>query len=80
MNKVLIIKCLGIIFCLFISFTHAQALSPNQIFDKVKDSVVIVKTLNYYNKVTSQGSGVILPSGKIATNCHVVVGGASYLV
>lgn len=80
MDKVLIIKCLGIIFFLFISFTYAQALSPNQIFDKVKNSIVIVKTLNYQNKITSQGSGVILPSGKIATNCHVVDGGAAYLV
>lgn len=80
MSKSLIIKFLGITFCLCISFTHAQALSPDQIFNKVKNSIVVVKTLNRYNNVTTQGSGVLLPSGKIATNCHVVAGGASFLV
>jgi S1-C subfamily serine protease len=39
-----------------------------------------VKTLDAKGKVKSQGSGVLLPSGKIATNCHVVEGGASYQV
>lgn len=56
------------------------ALTPGQVFDKVKDAVVVVKTIDAQGKVKVQGSGVLLPSGKIATNCHVVEGGASYLV
>ena len=42
-----------------------QALTPSQVFDKVKDSVVVVKTLDTNGKTISQGSGVLLPSGKI---------------
>ena len=56
------------------------ALTPSQVFEKVKDSILVVKTLDAQGKVKVQGSGVLLPSGKIATNCHVVEGGASYLV
>ncbi len=56
------------------------ALTPDQVFDKVKDSIVVVKTLDAQGKVKGQGSGVLLPSGKIATNCHVVKGGHSYQV
>lgn len=57
-----------------------QALSPSQVFDKVKDSVVVVKTLDANGKAIGQGSGVVLPSGKIGTNCHVVKNGASFQV
>jgi len=56
------------------------ALTPSQVFDKVKDAVVVVKTIDAQGKGKVQGSGVLLPSGKIATNSHVVEGGASYLV
>lgn len=57
-----------------------QALTPAQVFDKVKDSVVVVKTLDAQGKIIGQGSGVILPSGKIGTNCHVVKNGTSFQV
>ena len=56
------------------------ALTPSQVFEKVKDSVVVIKTLDAKGESTGQGSGVVLPSGKIATNCHVVKDGASFLV
>ncbi len=56
-----------------------HALMPAEVFDKVKDAVVVVKTLDARGKVKGQGSGVLLPSGRVATNCHVVEGGASYL-
>src|SRR5208337_1663573 len=54
--------------------------TPAQVFDKVKDAVVVVKTLDAQGKVKFQGSGVLLASGRVATNCHVVEGGASYLM
>jgi len=57
-----------------------HALTPGQVFDKVKDSVVVVKTLDAKGKVKGQGSGVLLSSGRVATNCHVVKGGASFQV
>jgi tetratricopeptide (TPR) repeat protein len=75
-----VISLIGAVF--FLSTLPAQvfALTPDQVFDKVKDSIVVVKTLDAQGKVRGQGSGVLLPSGKIATNCHVVEGGASYQV
>jgi len=59
---------------------QVYALTPEQVFEKVKDSIVVVMTLDVQGKVKSQGSGVLLPSRKIATNCHVVKGGTSYQV
>lgn len=59
---------------------QAHALTPGQVFNKVKDAVVVVKALDAQGKLKGFGSGVLLPSGKIATNCHVVAGGASYKV
>jgi hypothetical protein len=58
----------------------SHALTPDQVFNKVKDSMVVVKTLDAQGRLKGQGSGVLLPSGKIATNCSVVEGGASYQV
>ena len=57
-----------------------HAVTAGQVFDMVKDSVVVVKTLDRAGKETGLGSGVLLPSGKIATNCHLVEGGTSYRV
>jgi tetratricopeptide (TPR) repeat protein len=57
-----------------------QALSPSQVFNKVKDSVVVVKSLDAKGMTIGQGSGVLLPSGKIGTNCHVVESGARFQV
>lgn len=56
------------------------ALTPNQVFEKVKDSVVVVKTLHASGKIIRQGSGVLLPSGKIGTNCHVLKTGVRFQV
>jgi len=58
----------------------AHALSAGQVFEKVKSSVVVVKALDANGKTIVLGSGVILPSGKIGTNCHVVARGDSFLV
>jgi len=71
-----------IIAMFFLSTLPAQvyALTPGQVFDKVSDAVVVVKTLDAQGNLKTQGSGVLFPSGKIATNCHVVEEGASYLV
>ena len=56
----------------------AQALTPSQVFDKVKDTVVVIKSLNAKGEPLGQGSGVMLPTGKVATNCHVVKDGARF--
>ena len=81
MNVPSVLKLIVALFFLATIPLQVHALTPAQVFDKVKDSIVVVKTLDApQGKVKGQGSGVLLPSGKIATNCHVVEVGASYQV
>jgi Flp pilus assembly protein TadD len=56
----------------------AHALTPSQVFDAVKDSVVVIKSLDAKGEETAMGSGVLLPSGKVATNCHVIKDGTRF--
>ncbi len=58
----------------------AQALTPSEVFDQVKDSVFVVKSFDAKGEQNTLGSGVLLPSGKIATNCHVVKEGVSFQI
>jgi hypothetical protein len=80
MNIPSVLKLIVVVFFLSILPKQVCALTPEQVFEKVKDSIIVVKTLDVQGKVKSQGSGVLLPSWKIATNSHVVKGGASYQV
>jgi Trypsin-like peptidase domain/Tetratricopeptide repeat len=57
-----------------------HALTSSEVLDKVKVSTITIKTLNEKGKVIGEGTGVALPSGKIATVCDVVIGGASVAV
>jgi outer membrane protein OmpA-like peptidoglycan-associated protein len=59
---------------------NAHALTPEQVFDRVKDSIYIVRVLDGGFKGIAFGSGVMLPSGHIGTNCHVLEDGSYYRV
>ena len=80
MNIPSVLKLIVAVFFLATLPAQVHALTPSQVFDKVKDSIVVVKTLDAQGKLKGQGSGVLLPSGRVATNCHVVEGGISYQV
>lgn len=58
----------------------AFALTPNQVFEKVKDSILVVKAQDDQGKHKAQGSGVMLPNGKVVTNCHVLKNRARFQV
>jgi tetratricopeptide (TPR) repeat protein len=75
-----VINLIGAVFILSILPIPGHALTPNQVFDKVKNTIVVVKTFDDQGKLKSFGSGVLLSYGKVATNCHVVAEGASYKV
>ncbi|MBK6741725.1 MAG: trypsin-like peptidase domain-containing protein [Hydrogenophilales bacterium] len=60
--------------------TNAYALSPDQIFNKVKDSIVVVKVFDENIEQLAFGSGVVLSPLNIGTNCHVVEGARYILV
>ena len=65
-----------LLFSLFILFLFMSyevfALTPDQIYDRVKDSIIIVKTYDENGRLKGLGSGVMLPSGKFVTNHHVI--------
>jgi hypothetical protein len=58
----------------------ALALTASQVYEQVKDSVVVVKAFDQTGKPVGLGSGVMLPSGDVITNYHVVKAGARYTV
>ncbi|MDA8179565.1 MAG: tetratricopeptide repeat-containing serine protease family protein [Deltaproteobacteria bacterium] len=62
MNISSVIRLIGAVFFLTFLPVLAHALTPGQVFDKVKNSVVVVKILDVQGKVKGQGSGVLLPS------------------
>ncbi|MGA9754154.1 MAG: serine protease [Desulfobaccales bacterium] len=58
----------------------ALALTASQVYEQVKDSVVVVKAYDQQGKPVGLGSGVMLPSGDVITNYHVVKSGVRYMV
>jgi Flp pilus assembly protein TadD len=58
----------------------AFAMTPSQVYEQVKDSVVVVKAYDRQGKQVGLASGVMLPSGDIITNAHVVKAGVRYTV
>jgi len=58
----------------------ALALTASQVYEQVKESVLVVKAYDQAGKPVGLGSGVRLPSGDIITNYHVVKAGGRYTV
>jgi tetratricopeptide (TPR) repeat protein len=58
----------------------ALALTASQVYEQVKDSVVVVKAYDQKGKLAGLGSGVMLPAGDVITNYHVVKAGVRYTV
>jgi len=65
----------GLIFCLYSKLAAAD--TPEQIFEKVSPSVVVVDIFNIQDEYIGQGSGVVIGPGQIITNCHVAKRGKS---
>src|SRR3989304_1631888 len=54
---------------------YSQTLSAEQIYEKVKDAVVVILAYDYSNELATQGSGVVLnDKGYVVTNYHVLSG------
>lgn len=60
--------------------TETGALEPEKLFEKVSPSIVVVVTMNSSGKPVFQGSGVVVASEEVTTNCHVLEQGARYQV
>lgn len=63
-----------------LSTTSAVAETASQVFKQDSPSVVVVLTYDANGKATELGSGVRLPDGAVATNCHVLKDGTTYKV
>lgn len=50
----------------------AQALPPDQLFEKVEPSSWTVLAVDGEGRSIRQGSGVVIASGRLVTNCHVL--------
>jgi hypothetical protein len=83
MRSQLAVSC-RLCFLLLALFTvlppSALALTASQVYEQVKDSVVVVKAYDQTGKPVGLGSGVRLPSGDVITNYHVVKAGVRYTV
>ncbi|MBW1992604.1 MAG: trypsin-like peptidase domain-containing protein [Deltaproteobacteria bacterium] len=71
---------LFILFLVLLWPVLALALSPAQVFEKVKNSVVVVKAYDQRGRLVGLGSGVALSSKMVITNHHVVKEGVRLTV
>lgn len=62
--------CLATLALILAEGAHAK--SAAEVFESVSSTVVIVYGNDSEGKYQSLGSGVVLPSGEVVTNCHVV--------
>lgn len=58
----------------------SAAETASQVFKQDSPSVVVILTYSANGKATELGSGVKLPDGAVATNCHVLKDGTTYKV
>jgi len=70
-------KIFVLLFFVLSTFTnlYSQTLSAEQIYEKVKDAVVVILAYDYSDELAAQGSGVVLnDKGYVVTNYHVLSG------
>lgn len=68
-TKLMLLAALG---CWY-SQAHA-ALTPQEIFERASPSIVVVTATNEKGQAVAYGSGVVLETRLVATNCHVLKG------
>jgi len=67
-------------FFLLLSFSHVQALSAQEVYENVKDSIFTLYGLDFDTRsIKARGSAVAISKNVLATNCHVALVG-NYLV
>ena len=74
MHKLIKISLIAI-FLLTAVKLYSQVLSPEEIYEKVNDAVVVIIAYDFNNEPKNQGSGVVLnEQGYVVTNYHVFAG------
>ena len=59
---------------------RVEALDAEEVFEKAAPSIVTIENYDASGRKAMLGSGVVIAPGEIATNCHVVHDGATFLV
>ncbi len=59
-------------FLSFLFSANAIAMTAAEVFEKTSNSVVVVKIQDEKGNDIALGSGVVLPGGDVASNCHVI--------
>lgn len=73
------VKLLPLLLLLFIA-TAVQAKTAKEIFAAASKSIVIVKAFDEKFNLKATGSGVVVKTGEVVTNCHVVQEGLYYTI
>lgn len=66
----LCLLCLAVILAFVPADAHAK--SATEIFDIASKSTVVVLGYDEKGTASSLGSGIVMPDGSVATNCHVI--------
>ena len=65
---------LCLVFLLTVSNIHSQILEPEEVYEKVNNSVVTIFAYDNENIKVGRGSGIIIDTGIVVTNFHVYQG------
>ena len=65
-------RCLLLLLCAFIATPAAHALSAAEVYAQVSPAVWRVQTYDADGLPLGQGSGVVIGSDTLVTNCHVL--------
>ena len=55
-----------------IAWSPARAATPDEVFRVASPSVVVIHVLDSRGQLLATGSGVVIATDRVATNCHVV--------
>ncbi len=63
-----------------LGLSAAQAMEPDELFEKVSPSVWVVVTNDSQGKPMASGTAVVIAQGRLVTNCHVLAKSSSFTV
>jgi S1-C subfamily serine protease len=75
------VKAISLFLCLVLSFSaSAYAKSASEVCEQVSSSVVVVGVQDDKRQAIGFGGGIVISSGEVVTNAHVIKGAAEIFV
>ena len=75
----IMLQCIAVTIAVLFAI-EAPAKTASEVFDLASKSTVVILAYDNKGETEGFGSGVVLPDGSIATNCHVIGGATSMQV